>query len=261
MEAKIQINSVKEELSRPLSEKLNLARQVITKHLWEFKPEECFVAWSGGKDSTFLLYLVRQIEPNIPVMFTDTGIEFRETLEFIDYLKDKWNLNLTITKPEITFWALVEKYGIPTASRYSVGGKRIKRATPRCCYFLKDKPVIKLIRERNFKVEFLGITAWESSIRRISAKQHGFCHYSKVYRICKVRPILFFLPQEIWHLTKQWDIPVNKAYEKAPRIGCFCCPAHIGWEGQVATLNPRIYEFIQRKKGEEYQLALPMRVR
>jgi len=247
---------VKDEIAKPLEEKLELARQVIVKHLWEFKAEEMFVAWSGGKDSTLLLALVRQFEPNIPVVFNDTGIEFRETIEFVNYLRGEWNLNLIVTRPEITFWRVIERYGVPVTSRYSVKGKRTKAGIPKCCYYLKDKPVIKLIRERGFKAEFVGLTAWESRSRWIAAGRYGICHHAKSYNVCKVRPLLFFLPQEVWYLTKEWGIPVNKAYEKVPRVGCFCCPAHIGWEREVAFVNPKVYELIQRKRGGEYQLAL-----
>lgn len=35
-----------------------------------------FVPWSGGKDSTVVVDLTRQVDPNVPVVFFDSGLEF-----------------------------------------------------------------------------------------------------------------------------------------------------------------------------------------
>lgn len=41
-----------------------------------------YVAFSGGKDSTVLLDLVRRIYPDVPAVFCDTGLEFPEIRQF-----------------------------------------------------------------------------------------------------------------------------------------------------------------------------------
>src|SRR5664279_4461612 len=53
-----------------------------------------YVAFSGGKDSTVVLDLARRADPNVPVCFFDSGLEFPETLAYIDKLADRWDLNL-----------------------------------------------------------------------------------------------------------------------------------------------------------------------
>jgi len=244
---------VKDELAKPLDEKIFLAKQVITKHIWEFGEGDVFIAWSGGKDSTFLLSLIRQVSVNIPVVFSNTGVEYPETVKFVRDLAKEWRLEFIELHPELTFWECVERWGFPPPSRFNTGDKY--RGTPRCCYHLKEKPIIELIKQRHFKGNFVAVTAWESWGRRISAGRLGLCHFSKVYGLCRVRPILFFRPDEIWYLTHKWQIPVNPIYEKLPRCGCMPCTGHIGWEGQLARTNPKLYEFIQQKRGGEYQMA------
>ena len=63
------------------------------------------IVWSGGKDSTTTLSLVRTASENLslncpPCLFVDHGLHFKETWEFINELKDKWNLRLIVAKNE-----------------------------------------------------------------------------------------------------------------------------------------------------------------
>ena len=41
------------------------------------------IGYSGGKDSTVLLHLVRSIYPDVPAVFVDTGLEYPEIREFV----------------------------------------------------------------------------------------------------------------------------------------------------------------------------------
>ena len=41
------------------------------------------VSFSGGKDSTVLLHLVRSLYPEVPGVFSDTGLEFPEIRAFV----------------------------------------------------------------------------------------------------------------------------------------------------------------------------------
>ncbi|MDD4866842.1 MAG: phosphoadenosine phosphosulfate reductase family protein [Mycobacterium sp.] len=55
-----------------------------------------FVAWSGGKDSTTVVDLARQVDPNVPVVFYDSGLQFPETLSYINDLARAWKLNFEV---------------------------------------------------------------------------------------------------------------------------------------------------------------------
>ena len=41
-----------------------------------------YVSFSGGKDSTVLLHLARQVFPDIPAVFINTGLEYPEIYDF-----------------------------------------------------------------------------------------------------------------------------------------------------------------------------------
>lgn len=55
-----------------------------------------FVSWSGGKDSTVVVDLARQVDPHIPVVFFDSGLQFPETIQYLEDLAESWRLNYQI---------------------------------------------------------------------------------------------------------------------------------------------------------------------
>lgn len=62
-----------------------------------------WVAWSGGKDSTVVVHLARQVHPQIPVVFYDCGLDFPDTSTYLAELTSAWDLNLHIipTDPDL----------------------------------------------------------------------------------------------------------------------------------------------------------------
>jgi len=66
-----------------------------------------YVSFSGGKDSTVLLHLVRSLYPEVPAVFCDTGLEFPEIKEFVRNTPD-----VTTIRPTMSFRKVLEIMGI-----------------------------------------------------------------------------------------------------------------------------------------------------
>ena len=120
---------LKQKKSLPLSAKITLAKRRIEEWDIEFNGN-IFVSFSGGKDSTVLAHLSRQINPNIDLVFSDTGLEFPElkyhVKSFISnpecYKKKKYGRyyykdNIAIVKPKMNFKEIIKKYGYPVISK------------------------------------------------------------------------------------------------------------------------------------------------
>lgn len=127
------IPEVKERVDRPFKEKLSETSAIVQKRL-SMLDKKVAVAWSGGKDSTLVLWFVRLVYPDVPVVFNDTGVEYPETVKFVHRLADEWNLNLTETEPTKTFWQCVDEYGMPKTK-----DNRSDHHSPRCCYYCKER--------------------------------------------------------------------------------------------------------------------------
>lgn len=67
-----------------------------------------YVSFSGGKDSTVLLHIVRSMYPNIKAVFSDTGLELPSIRSFV-----KTHENVDWLKPKLTFGEIVKQYGYP----------------------------------------------------------------------------------------------------------------------------------------------------
>ena len=72
----------------------------------EYRDMPLSVSFSGGKDSAIVLYLVRQLFPEIDVIYLNTTIDYPETEEYVRALKSDWNFNLIDVKPNRDFFDL-----------------------------------------------------------------------------------------------------------------------------------------------------------
>lgn len=80
---------------------LNDLRARIEEHL-----DECegYLPFSGGKDSLVVLSLAREVDPEIPVVFFDSGLEFPETYEYVDQVACLWRLNMRVIRSSVPLW-------------------------------------------------------------------------------------------------------------------------------------------------------------
>lgn len=70
------------------------------------------VSFSGGKDSTVLLHLVRQIYPDVRAVFSNTGLEYPEIQRFVKSFD-----NVDIVTPAMRFDQVISHYGYPLISK------------------------------------------------------------------------------------------------------------------------------------------------
>ena len=66
----------------PLELKIAKSKLRIEEFIRYMGKENVYISFSGGKDSTVLLHLVRSLYPDIPAVFSNTGLEFPELVEF-----------------------------------------------------------------------------------------------------------------------------------------------------------------------------------
>lgn len=212
------------------------------------------VAFSGGKASLVALHMAWLINPNIDVIFNNTGVEHPKTIQYVKELTDRWGLNITETQPIKTFWQCVEEYGFPQIrggkDSKSSATKRNTRA-PACCRLLKERPAVLAYRSLGIDTIFTGIQASESRVRFLSACERGQYFYSKKWRLFRCNPITFWTDAELWEYIRSNDLPYNPLYDEGhDRVGCLPCTGHLEWQKKMAKTSPKLLRYILEKQGQ-----------
>lgn len=96
----------------PLEVKVLMSKQRIREWINEYGEDGVYISFSGGKDSTVLLHLVRELYPNVRAVFVDTGLEYPEIRDFVRTFD-----NVDIVRPKMNFKQVIEKYGYPFISK------------------------------------------------------------------------------------------------------------------------------------------------
>lgn len=231
------------------------------------------VAWSGGKDSTVLLHIALSLKPNIDVVWVNTGVEFPECMHFIMDLKARWNLNLHVAKPAVTFWKVVNEFGWPMLGKGGNGGwqsraaylersgkARLAKATrdaqigAACCRILKKNPSHKIYNELRVDCVVLGNMVAESRQRFLVWAQRGDYYYAPSEGRHKAWPMAAWKDEDVWEYHARFGIPHSQIYDKGhKRNGCWPCLMDIRFPDSKLSLlrksHPKLWRFLLVDKG------------
>lgn len=107
--------------SLPLELKILMTKRRI-KDWYDYWDGQVYVSFSGGKDSTVLLHIAREVQSDIEAVFVNTGLEYPEIRQFIQNFD-----NVTILRPKMRFDEVIKIYGYPMI------GKEVAR----CIWYAK----------------------------------------------------------------------------------------------------------------------------
>lgn len=250
----------KEELkilqSYPLDLKIEKTKARIREWVRYWGEDQVTVSFSGGKDSTVLLDIVRSEFPNVKGVFCDTGLEYPEIKQFI-----KQTDNVDIVRPKKTFKQVITEYGYPVISKeqsacideirntkskklrnrrlYGDKKGRFKlsdrwfylldapfRISDKCCYHLKKSPLFSYER-RNKTKPFIGTMTEESCLRRSAYLRLGCNAFEATHPTSK--PLSFWKQQDVLHYIQEHDLEIAPCY------------------GNITEVNPQL-TFLENKE-------------
>jgi phosphoadenosine phosphosulfate reductase len=185
------------------------ACELISTELETTKQDLC-VTSSFQAEDVIVLHMVRQIAPNVPVIFLDTGYHFAEVYKYRDRITQEWGLNLINLLPEITVAEQESQFGILNQTDPS-----------RCCGIRKVKPLFAALETYQL---------WFTGLRREQAKSRATLQVAESFAlpsgksIRKISPLTEWTSKDVWKYAQQHEIPLLGLYEQGySSIGCEPC--------------------------------------
>jgi phosphoadenosine phosphosulfate reductase len=143
-----------------------------------------------------LIDLAVNVDPDIEVVFCDTEAHFPETLAFVDEVRARYGLNLTVTRPG------------PDAEEWLCGSSR-------CCELRKVEPLRRVLEDKQ---------AWLTSLKRVDAPTRANASvvgWDSVFGVVKVNPLVMWTDEDIASYVRDHDLPVHPLVPKGYlSVGC-----------------------------------------
>lgn len=236
--AKTEMYELQQMQSLPLELKIIKTQQRI-REWYEKYNGNVYISFSGGKDSTVLLHIARQIYPDIEGVFVNTGLEYPEVRQFVNTFDKIIHL-----KPTMPFYKVIEKYGYPVISKEQAQYIREYRTTKseklkqlrwngndnkrwkisekwknivnapfkiseQCCDVMKKKP-FREYEKKNGNKPIIGVMAEESAVRKRDYLKFG-CNAFEAKKPIS-RPLGFWTEQDILQYLKTFSIRYASVY-------------------------------------------------
>ena len=147
-------------------------------------------------EDVVLIDLVTKVAPAVEVVFLDTEAHFPETLAFVDDMRERYALNLTVTKPG------------PEAAAYPCGSDQ-------CCQFRKVEPLRRALD---------GKRAWLTSLKRSDGSTRAnapILSWDAGFGLVKINPLATWTEEDISSYLADYELPVHPLISQGYRsIGC-----------------------------------------
>jgi phosphoadenosine phosphosulfate reductase len=180
------------------------------------------VTSSFQAEDVVVVHMVRQVRPDIPVLFLDTVHHFQATLDYRDRMAADWNLNLITLKAAEPAPGLWER-----------------ESTDACCARHKVGPLFEALA--GYDVWFTGLRR-EQSPSRANLQPHEPFRLPVGQEISRVSPLAAWTTRDVWQYAAAHDIPLLPLYDQGyTSIGCEPCtepppdpnnPRSGRWQGQ-----------------------------
>ncbi len=176
-----------------------------------------------------VLALAREVAPDIPVLFLETGYHFAEVYEYRNAMTARYGLNLVNVVPEET-----------VAAQESAFGLLYQSAPDQCCKLRKVRPLFAALERYD---------SWLTGLRRVQSPTRANLQVTDVFalptgkRIPKISPLAAWTDRDVWQFARNAEIPLLSLYDQGyTSIGCEPCTLL-----PVDSLNPRSGRWAGRK--------------
>lgn len=199
---------------------LDQARGALERALARFPQTACLTCSFQAEDMA-VLHMARQFQPDLPVLFLDTGYHFPETIAYRDRIAGEWGLRLFNLRSRLSREQQEAQFGL------------LYQSDPhRCCRLRKVEPLLEGLEPYDL---------WITGLRREQSPTRADLQIEETHAlpsgrsIVKLNPLAFWTWKDVLSYCAANDIPLLPLYDQGyPSIGCQPCTAK-----PVDPSNPR----------------------
>ncbi len=188
---------------------------VITSALDRFDKDRIAISFSGAEDVVLIDMAYKLVGTSFNVFTLDTGRLHAETYEFIEKVRDFYNVEIEVLSPDN--WdveELVREKGL--FSFYKDGHTQ-------CCGIRKIASLERKLAD---------LDAWITGQRRdqgttrlnVPQEQVDTAFSTRIHEITKFNPLASWVSSDVWTYIRKQDVPYNTLHDQGYKsIGCAPC--------------------------------------
>lgn len=190
--------------------RIDSAEQIIGDFAAQHRP---YVSMSWGKDSMVLLWVVRRMGLDLPVIWFDGGLydEHPDTAAFAARVCEDWGVTMHVARPEIPLIEQWRRFGVPT-------GRFTREDDAYTRQFVGA--LVAASRSIGCDGALTGMRAAESRVRRVQFGRRGHTYFVASEHTWRGNPLWDWTTRDVWTLIDLEQIPVHPVYAQtrfAPR--------------------------------------------
>ncbi len=167
---------------------------------------------SWQKQSSVLVHMISEIQPDVRVVEFDTGLLFPETYETRRRLIERYPVRFERIEPELSVERQAQEHGPRLWERDPDG----------CCSMRKVAPLREALQ---------GMDAWITGIRRDQSTTRENARKIEIDErrgVVKVQPLADWTRRDVWRYIWRHSIPYNPLHDHGyPSIGCIPCTQQV----------------------------------
>jgi phosphoadenosine phosphosulfate reductase len=197
--------------------------------------ERAVLQFSGGKDSTALIYLARPHLDRITVLFSDTGAVYPHVLDFVHETCRKLGATLEVVRPALDVLAYTAINGLPAdivpveslpqmAPRLREKPAQLVQGYMACCSAMIFEPMARAVRKSGAKIVLRGS---KGSDARVGVKDRHI-EDGIEYR----SPLWHWSDADVFAYLKREGVVLPRHYETInDSLDCWACSGHLAHHG------------------------------
>ncbi|MEM7231833.1 MAG: phosphoadenylyl-sulfate reductase [Planctomycetota bacterium] len=209
-----------------------------------FLGERLMMTTAFGKSGMVIMHALKDVAPDVPIYFIDTGFHFGETLEFFDRLLNDWKINLISHKPKVFGDDFVAEYG----------EKLHDRDPDLCCHKNKVEPLGELVGQEGRH------QGWITGVRRDQSSTRAQAETIEILEdgMVKIQPLVHWSRADVEEYLEKHSVPLHPLFSQGyASVGCAPCTKPSGdskderagrWAGKAKT-ECGLHTFWKKKKA------------